>query len=274
LRGIAAGAFARAVVTGTGYGTISNLMVPPLASVPDLDRELDTLYELPLEDFTKARNDLVARLRKAHQSEAAAAVRGLKKPTVVAWAANRLAREEPKLTVALLDAGEQLRETQQRALSGNAKQEELAEAAGAEREAIRALLTAARRRFGDRATSALLDKLSQTLRAAAVDPAARPLLARGRLTEELKAVGFGPLEAVKPTARRGDEVGRAARERVSALRAEARRLSADAREAEREFERAEQALESLREEAQEKRAAAESVARELAEAEEALRERR
>ncbi len=249
-------------------------MTPPLASVPDLDRELDALYDLPLEEFTKSRNDLVGRLRKAHQSEAAAEVRSLKKPTVVAWAANRLARDEPKLTAALLDAGERLRETQQRALAGNAKPDEVADAATAEREAIRGMLTAARRHFGDRATSPLLDKLSQTLRAAAVDRAARPLLERGRLTEELKAVGFGPLEAVKPAARRGDEVGRAARERVSALRAEARSLTADAQEAEREVEEAERALQSLRDEAEQRRADAARVANELAEAEDALRDRR
>jgi hypothetical protein len=249
-------------------------MAPPLASVPDLDRELDSLYDLPLEEFTKARNDLAGRLRKAHQSEAAAEVRGLKKPTLVAWAANRLARDEPKLTASLLEAGERLRETQQRALAGGAKQDEVADAAAAEREAIRALLTAARRQFGDRATSALLDKLSQTLRAAAVDATARALLEHGRLTEELKAVGFGPLEAVKPAARRGDEVGRAARERVSALRAQARRLSAAAREAERDVDEAEHALGALREEAEQKRADAERVAAELAEAEEALRDRR
>jgi hypothetical protein len=249
-------------------------MAPPLASVPDVDRELDALYDLPLEEFTKARNDLATRLRKAHQSEVAAEVRALKKPSVVAWAANRLARDEPKLTAALLEAGERLRETQQRALAGNAKQEEITEASTAERETIRGLLTAARRHFGDRATSALLDKLSQTLRAAAVDTVARQLLERGRLTEELQAVGFGPLEAVKPAARRGDEVGRAARERVSALRADARRLSADAQELENDVEEAEQALEALRGEAKEKRAEAERVAAELGEAEDALRERR
>jgi hypothetical protein len=248
-------------------------MSPPLASVPDLDRELDALYDLPLEEFTKARNDLAGRLRKAHQSEASTEVRALKKPTVVAWAANRLARDEPQLTAALLAAGERLRETQQRALAGNAKHDEVTEAAAAERETIRGLLTAARRRFGDRATSALLDKLSQTLRAAAVDPTARQLLERGRLTEELQAVGFGPLEAVKPAARQGDEVGRAARERVSTLRADARRLSAAAQEAEHELEEAEQALEALREEATRKRIDASRVAAELAEAEGALRDR-
>jgi hypothetical protein len=201
-------------------------------------------------------------------------VRARKKPSVVAWAANRLARDEPTLTTALLGAGELLRETQQRALAGNARQDEVTDAAAAEREAIRGLLAAARRRLGDRATPALLDKLSQTLRAAAVDTVARPLLERGRLTEELKAVGFGPLEAVKPAPRRGDEVARAARERVATLRAEARRLSADAHEAEREVEAAEQTLEALREDAEQKRADAGRVAGELAEAEDALRDRR
>ena len=249
-------------------------MTPPLAAVPDLDAELDALYELPLESFTKARNDLSARLRKAHQSEAAAEVRALKKPSAVAWAANRLARDEPKQVAVLLEAGERLREVQQNALAGKASGDDVSDAAAAERDAIRALLTTARKRLGAKATPPLLDRLSQTLRAAAVDEEGRSLLERGRLTEELKAVGFGPLEAVKPAKRRGDEVARAARERVTALRAEARRLTAEARDAERAADDASRAAEILREEAEQKRSEAERVATELAEAEEALRVRR
>ena len=43
----------------------------------------------------------------------------------------------------------------------------------------------------------MLDRLGQTLRAAAIDETGpRACSKRGRLTEELKAVGFGPLEAV------------------------------------------------------------------------------
>lgn len=253
---------------------IRRTMAPPLAPVPDLERELDKLYDLPLEQFTKARNDLAARLRKAHQSAAAEDVRTLRKPTTVAWAANRLARDEPKLVRALLAAGEQLRDTQQRALAGKAEPDDVGAAASDERDAVRALLAAARGRLGSRATPTLLDKLSQTLRAAAVDPDARPLLERGRLSEELKAVGFGPLEAVKPSRRRqGAEAARVARERVSALRAEARKLTAEAREAERQAHDAERAAEALRDEAREKRERAERIATELADAEQALRTR-
>jgi hypothetical protein len=249
-------------------------MTPPLASVPDLDRELDALYDLPLDQFTKARNDLATRLRKAHQTDAAAEVRGLRKPTTVAWAANRLARDEPKLTAALLEAGQELRTTQQRSLAGKAKPDEVADAAARERDAIRALLTAARASMGDRATPGLLDKLAQTLRAAAVDESSRGLLERGRLSEEVKAVGFGPLEAVKPAKRRPDELARAARERVNALRAEARRLTSEAREAERAADEAAHTSERLGEEARQKREAADRVATELAAAEEAVRGRR
>ena len=79
--------------------------MPPLASVPDLEHELDSLYALPLAEFTKARNDLAARLKRAHQAEAALAVRALKKPTAVAWAANHLARAVPDQVASLHERG-------------------------------------------------------------------------------------------------------------------------------------------------------------------------
>jgi hypothetical protein len=246
----------------------------PLASVPDLDQELDALYSLPLEEFTKARNDLASRLKKAHQDDVAVEVRALKKPGAVAWAANSLVRTEHDLVDGLLVAGERLRDTQQLALSGKAGVDEVTDASAAERDAVRALLAAARNLLGARATPALLDRLGQTLRAAAIDDDARALLARGRLTDELRAVGFGPLEAVKPTRRRSDEVGRAARERVTTLRAEANRLSAEAHDADAAAEQARRAHELLQEESAQKRAAAEQAAAELAEAEEGLRTRR
>jgi methyl-accepting chemotaxis protein len=120
----------------------------------------------------------------------------------------------------------------------------------------------------------LIDRLGQTLRAAAIDSAARPLLELGRLTEEMKAVGFGPLEVVGPTRRRGDEVARAARERVTALRATVRGLTDEAEAAEEAAREAERAAQILAEDAEERRAEAERAAAELAEAEAALRSRR
>jgi hypothetical protein len=245
--------------------------VPPLAAVPHLERELDELYALPLDAFTKARNDLASRLRKAHQSALADDVKALKKPSVVAWAANRLARDNPKQVDALLQASESLRDAQQRAIAGTASADEVNDAATAERDAIRVLLASARSLLN---SPTQIEKLAQTLRAASIDGAARPLLQRGRLSEEMKASGFGPLEAVKTSRRRGDEVARAARERVTALRADARRLNAEARVAERAASDAAKALQILDAEAKEKRDEADKAAAELASAEEALQKRR
>jgi hypothetical protein len=250
------------------------VVTPPLAAVPDLEHELDWLYGLPLDEFTKARNDLAARLKRAHQSDAAATIRSLRKPATVAWAANQLARHRAEQVAALLETGERIRETQQRTLAGEAGADELADAITAERTAIRALLTSARSALGARGTAAILDRLGQTLRAAAIDETGRDLLQRGRLTEELSAIGFGPLEAVKPARRRGDEIARAARERVTALRAAARSLAAQARAAEDAAREAAVAAQILQEEAAQHRVAAERAAQELAEAEQALKDRR
>jgi hypothetical protein len=252
--------------------------VPPLASVPHLDRELDELYGLPLEEWTRVRNDLAARLKKAHQAEQAEEVRSLRKPSVVAWAVNQLARREPKRVEALLRAGERLRAAQEQALRGRAAASDVNAAARAERDAVRDLVAAARdvlEEAGHAASPGTLDRVSQTLRAAAVDEQARELLTRGRFDEELKGVGFGTLTAVKPVAARPrtDEL-KAARDRVKELRAEARRLSAEARDAATEAARAERDATSARERAQAKREEAEAAATKLADAEAALNPRR
>jgi hypothetical protein len=242
--------------------------MPPLAAVPDLERELDVLYALELEEFTKARNDLAGRLRKAHQTEAADLVRALRKPTVVAWVANRVARTHRELVAELVDAGDRLRDVQQRSLAGSQSASEVAAATARERDAVRALLTAARDEVGKRATPQLLDRLAHTLRAAAVDSEAARTLVAGRLTEELRAVGFGPLEAVTPRRRpQDDEARKAARERIKALRTEARRLASEAQEAQRAAADAEREANRLRQRADEAQRHAEESATALADAE-------
>lgn len=243
--------------------------VPPLAAVPDLDRELDDLYALPLEEFTRTRNDLARRLKRAHQTDAAAEVQALRKPTLASWVVNQLVRGEQRLVGALLAAADEVRDAQVRALEGRASATDVREATDNEREAVRPLVSAARSLLGERANPALLERVSQTLRAAALDEEVRPLLEAGRLTEDVQAVGFGSssLAAVQPVKPRRDEVKRARQERLRALRAEARRLADEAEVAEHALREAEQAVEGLRAEAVERRAAADQAAEELREAE-------
>jgi hypothetical protein len=248
---------------GFPYAAAHNPCIARLAVVPDLDKELDELYSLPLAEFTQARNDLASRLRQAGQADAAAQVKALKKPTVVAWTVNQLARTHKSDVRKLIRAGERLRKAQTEALSGSSTR--LREAQADEREAIRALTADARKLVDNDQT---VERVAATLRAAAVDPEALKLVEAGRLTEEVTAAGFGalagmPVPKAKPRAapKREDPKQRRRRERIAALRERARELARDADAAEREAQRAQRAAARARE-------AADRAAAELANAEE------
>ena len=155
-------------------------------------------------------------------------------------------------------------------MCGRAGAADVSAAARAEREAVRELVTAARGvldEAGRPPSQPTLDRISQTLRAAAVDESARALLARGRLEAEVEAVGFGTLAAVNPISRPRTNAREQARERAKELRTELRRLEREAREADAAAKEAERAAESARleeerarERAREARAAAERAA--------------
>ncbi len=244
-----------------------------LASVPDLERELDRLYGVPLEEFVKERDALVTRLRQAHQADAAATVAKLRKPVAVVWAANRLARQQPKAIAKLLAASEEVRVAQERALGGAAGAAEVGAARAAERDVVRELLKAARTQLDPPVAQTTLERLEQTLRAAAADPTARGLLERGHLGAEVEAGGFEQFAGVAPIRRRRDEVAAAARERVKALRSEVRQLAAEARSAERAAVTAERTAEALRAEADAKHEQARRSEEQLAAAQEDLQRR-
>jgi hypothetical protein len=250
--------------------------------VTSLDDEVDRLYGLGLDEFTAARNELAKRLRSDGDREAADRVKALPKPTLPAWAANRLARERQKELRALLDAADSLRGAQEAALGG--KQADVRGAMRAQREALRKLVDAARDELeaaGRPAPDATLERVRSTLEAAALDPEARPLLEAGRLTEEHESAGFGALagmgfappaerdQPAKPSRRRGpaapakDELAERrrkkldeARARAAGLRTKARELERAAKEAEREAAKAVRAAESARAEADDAAAAA------------------
>ena len=83
-----------------------------------VDREIDGLFELPLDEFTRARNELAKRLAKDGEKERADEVRALAKPSAPVWAINQVARREKPTMRSLLDAGAKLRKAQERALGG------------------------------------------------------------------------------------------------------------------------------------------------------------
>src|SRR6185503_12426637 len=56
----------------------------------ELESDLDALFQLPLTEFTGARNALAAQLKKSGRGDEAARVKALPKPPVSAWAVNQL----------------------------------------------------------------------------------------------------------------------------------------------------------------------------------------
>ena len=137
-----------------------------MALAINVDKEIDRLYGLPLDRFTKARDTRVKELRSGGEREAADHLKKARKPTAAAWAANQLARSERMNVRALLTAGDQLREGQAELMRGG-KPDDLRRAEESERRALAALLDAGRQIVDGDAT---LRKLEATLRAAAVDP--------------------------------------------------------------------------------------------------------
>ena len=208
-----------------------------LALVPDLERELDELYGLPLTEFTSARNELAKRLKKAGQAADGERVAKLAKPPISAWAVNQLARRAPDRVRALLDAGEEVVEAQKAALAGKGA-ERFDDAARRHRDAIRGLLPAAvdiLEGAGHRPSDAIKERVASSLRAASMDPDGRGLLEQGRFVEDFESAGLGLLAGIAPAGGGRSAVPASAAERREARREEAREKLEAAQEEEREL---------------------------------------
>jgi hypothetical protein len=222
----------------------------------DLDAALDRLYGLPAEEFTAARDALAKELRGAKRRDEAEAVKQRRRPTAPAAAINQLARHEPELVEDLIRAAGDLVGVQERVLEGDAGRDELRAAADAERRAVGALMAAAAQ-LPDKPSAAALEKVRDTLHAAATDDAVREAIAGGRLEREAEPAGaWGgafPLGGLptEPAADRADAVTRtkpapAARAKRAAEEPEEPVVPATDRAAERRARKRAEALERAR----------------------------
>jgi hypothetical protein len=163
--------------------------------------DIDRLYALPLDEFTRERNALAKGLR-ANDREAADAVKALKKPSVPAWAVNQVRRDRPDDVRRLLDVTEELHRVYAGIASAGAR-ERLGEAADMQRDLVRSLTRCAAQLLeagGHGAGDATLTKVADTFRAAALDEELRGQIAAGRVVKERRAAGLGPLESMPATA--------------------------------------------------------------------------
>jgi hypothetical protein len=218
------------------------------------DEEIDRLYGLPLDEFTRARDELAGRVRQEGDRARAAEIKQLPKPSLPAWVVNQLARQRELDVQRLVKAGERLADAQAeaiRAQSGDA----FLDARRDQRQALEALAAGAREILVDAGRSAAAaDRVLATLRAGSLTADGRALLKSGRLTEELEPPGFEALagleipgepsrprlakktaprsrepkaKAVAPTAAQPEEPSRAETQRRRELANEARRRVRD-----------------------------------------------
>jgi hypothetical protein len=214
----------------------------------DLSTAGAELYRLPRDEFTAARNELAKRLRGDGRRAEAEQVKELRKPTAAAWIVNQVSRQARGEVKNLLSAGERMRKAR--------TPTQLRTASAAEREAITRLLGRVEDVAGSQ-PAATVERVRETLHAAAGDAGVGALVRAGCLDREQRLVGFGgstltaddPVEkresrdAAKGAARERDA---AKREREQAERSHERAL-ADAQRARSELERAEQRLHDARE---------------------------
>jgi hypothetical protein len=213
-----------------------------MTSLPDEAAEL--FREAP-EGFVAARDALAARLRDEGRDGDARAVKGLRKPTVVAWALNRLSVDEPDGVRRLLDAGAEVRAAQQAALSSKRGATERLRAAGvARRASIADLVAAATTALSEagRSSATHAYALAKALDTCSVDPDSGAALMSGTLDRPPgPSPGFGGVLGLtaldgggEPDADDGSEPASPARRRpagsggtAAELRAEVARLRRD-----------------------------------------------
>ena len=153
--------------------------------------DAETLYGLPPDEFTAARDELAKAYRKERRKEDADRVAALRKPVLSAWVVNRLARDERKTMRGLVDAAAAIR-------SGGDGAER------AFREALDRLTTSARSLLvaEGHAPDPTLQQVWATLRSgAASDPDA---LLAGTLAKPIEASGFAAMagaSVARPTSR-------------------------------------------------------------------------
>jgi len=157
--------------------------------VTSIAERTDALYGLPLDAFTRARNELARELRREGLRDEAAEVAALRKPSTAAWVVNRLARDRRADVAELLAAAAAVRTGEPGA------NRRFAEAVEALARSGRDVLSDAGRRPSD----AVLRDVATTLRAtAAEEPEA---LAAGRLLAAREAGGFDVMSRAAPPRR-------------------------------------------------------------------------
>jgi hypothetical protein len=209
--------------------------------------DVDDLYSAPYDRFIAERNALA---KSIDDKDEARRIKALRKPTLPAWAINQVARSHQEELRRLIELSNELRRARGEKVRSLSKERNGAVASLVER--ARAALTEA----GHSDSASNLERVTNTLQAASVEPDALDDLLAGRLSTDMEPSGFAslPLALVED----GDEIDPAARRKE---RAALKKLQADAAKAEREANDLERAAELAEESAKSARRAARTARR-------------
>ncbi len=232
---------------------------------PRLDPQIDELYKLPLDEFTKARNELARTLAGDQKKEVASLV----KPSLPMWVVNQLYWDNAPAYKALVDASEKLRAAHRSALTGRPvdtrKADDLHKTT---LEKAFAQAVSAAQKHGVRLTDAAREAVRRTLAALPTDEPA------GRITREPPPAGFSLFTGIKPRPAEPEKkrAGQGKKPEAVAAKPSAAELKRQ-KVAEKQAERMQKAAERNARQAEEKaRKEREKREREIEKAEEALRE--
>jgi len=159
----------------------------PVTGPSSLRTAVDELYSNPMSEFTARRKTLAAAAKKAGDTEAAAHILGLRKPTLVADTVNRLVRVARTEIDELLVLGSRLREAE-KALNGP----EMRKLSGRRRQLVNDLTRLAFDITDQPAPSASVrEGVISTLNAALADEDIADMLLSGALVTQARWDGFG-----------------------------------------------------------------------------------
>ncbi len=161
--------------------------------------DVDALFQLPLGEFTAARNALATRLKKSGQQGEAEAVKALPKPSVAAWAVNQLFWRHRAEFERLIDTGERFRRAQAAHLAG--KSADVREPLNARRDALASLAHVAAdtlKSGGYSATPDMMRRVTSTLEALSTYGSLPDAPRAGRLTDDVEPPGFETLASLVP----------------------------------------------------------------------------
>ena len=154
----------------------------------ELETVVDELYGLPPKEFVAVRDARSSEARAAGAKDLAASIKECRKPTVGAWMANVLSRDNPSDLERLIGLGDALRSN--RKLDG----EQIRRVTKDKNDTVARLIGQAKAsatRVGQPVSHAAELDLEATLEASFADPASAVSVREGRLVEALHYSGFG-----------------------------------------------------------------------------------